>query len=106
METCYKVFRREIVQSIPLEENRFGFEPEITVKLAKRRLRIYKVGISYWGRTYQEGKKIGWKDGVRCLWCLLKYSVKERAVPLSRSVASEHPALATRQNGSDSRAEN
>src|SRR5579872_5191914 len=80
METCYKVFRREIVQSIPIEENRFGFEPEITVKLAKRRLRIYEVGISYWGRTYEEGKKIGWKDGFRALWCLLKYSIKEPAV--------------------------
>ena len=77
METCYKAFRREIVQAIPIEEDRFGFEPEITVKIAKRRLRIYEVGISYWGRTYEEGKKIGWKDGVRALWCLLKYSVKE-----------------------------
>lgn len=77
METCYKVFRREIIQSIPLEEKRFGFEPEITVKIAKRHLRIYEVGISYWGRTYAEGKKIGWKDGVRALWCLLKYAVKE-----------------------------
>jgi glycosyltransferase involved in cell wall biosynthesis len=106
METCYKVFRREIVQSIPIEENRFGFEPEITVKLAKRRLRIYEVGISYWGRTYEEGKKIGWKDGVWCLWCLLKYSIKERPVPLARSVASEHPALATRQDESNSAARN
>jgi glycosyltransferase involved in cell wall biosynthesis len=77
METCYKVFRREIIQSIPIEENRFGFEPEITVKVAKRRLRIYEVGISYCGRTYKEGKKIGWKDGFRALWCLLKYSVTE-----------------------------
>ncbi len=77
METCYKAFRREVIQSIPIEENRFGFEPEITVKVAKRRLRIYDVGISYWGRTYEEGKKIGWKDGVRALWCLLKYSIKE-----------------------------
>lgn len=77
METCYKMFRREVIQSIPIEEDRFGFEPEITVKIAKRRLRIYEVGISYWGRTYEEGKKIGWKDGVRALWCLLKYSVKE-----------------------------
>jgi glycosyltransferase involved in cell wall biosynthesis len=106
METCYKVFRREIVQAIPLEENRFGFEPEITVKVAKRRLRIYEVGISYWGRTYEEGKKIGWKDGVRCLWCLLKYSIKERPVPLPQSVASEHPALAARQDRSDSGAGN
>jgi glycosyltransferase involved in cell wall biosynthesis len=78
METCYKVFRREIIQSIPIEENRFGFEPEITVKVAKRRLRIYEVGISYRGRTYKEGKKIGWKDGFRALWCLLKYSLTER----------------------------
>jgi len=80
METCYKVFRREVIQSIPIEENRFGFEPEITVKVAKRHLRIYEVGISYWGRTYEEGKKIGWKDGVHAVWCLLKYSVKEPAV--------------------------
>ena len=79
METCYKAFRREVIQSIPIEENRFGFEPEITVKVAKRRLRIYEVGISYWGRTYEEGKKIGWKDGVQALWCLLKYSIKEPA---------------------------
>ena len=75
METCYKVFRREVIQSIPLEEDRFGFEPEITVKIAKRKLRIYEVGISYAGRTYEEGKKIGWKDGVQALWCLLKYSI-------------------------------
>jgi glycosyltransferase involved in cell wall biosynthesis len=81
METCYKVFRCEIIQSIPIEEDRFGFEPEITVKVAKRRLRIYEVGISYQGRTYEEGKKIGWKDGVRALWCLLKYSLKSDAVP-------------------------
>lgn len=85
METCYKVFRREVIQSILLEENRFGFEPEITVKVAKRRLRIYEVGISYSGRTYDEGKKIGWKDGFRALWCLLKYSVK---VPANDGVAA------------------
>jgi glycosyltransferase involved in cell wall biosynthesis len=77
METCYKAFRREILQSIPLEEDRFGFEPEITVKIAKRRLRVYEVGISYWGRTYEEGKKIHWKDGIRALFCLLKYSLTE-----------------------------
>ena len=81
METCYKAFRREVIQSIPLEENRFGFEPEITVKVAKRRLRIYEVGISYWGRTYEEGKKIGWKDGVRALWCLVKYAITESTSP-------------------------
>jgi glycosyltransferase involved in cell wall biosynthesis len=77
METCYKAFRRDVVQSIPIQEDRFGFEPEITVKVAKRRLRIYEVGISYWGRTYEEGKKIGWKDGARAVWCLLKYSFTE-----------------------------
>ena len=77
METCYKVFRREVIQSIPLQEDRFGFEPEITMKIAKRGLRVYEVGISYCGRTYQEGKKIGWKDGVRALWCLMKYFVME-----------------------------
>src|SRR6266446_10638913 len=89
METCYKAFRREIIQSIPIEENRFGFEPEITVKVAQRGLRIYEVGISYWGRTYEEGKKIGWKDGVRALYCLLKYSLKE---PSTRAVAKAAPA--------------
>jgi len=83
METCYKAFRREVIQAIPLEEDRFGFEPEITVKVAKRKLRIYETGISYWGRTYEEGKKIGWKDGVRALWCLVKYSAREPAVTLA-----------------------
>jgi len=82
METCYKAFRREVIQSIPIEENRFGFEPEITVKIAKRRLRIYEVGISYWGRTYEEGKKIGWRDGLRAVWCLLKYSLKQSSVAI------------------------
>lgn len=76
METCYKVFRRELIQSIPLEEDRFGFEPEITVKLARRRARIYEVGISYAGRTYAEGKKIGWKDGVSAVRCLVKYRLQ------------------------------
>ena len=79
METCYKAFRREVIQAIPLEEDRFGFEPEITVKIAKRRLRVFEVGISYSGRTYEEGKKIGWKDGVRALWCLAKYGIKTPA---------------------------
>ncbi|HEX4486356.1 MAG TPA: glycosyltransferase family 2 protein [Terriglobales bacterium] len=79
METCYKAFRREVIQSIPLKEDRFGFEPEVTVKVAKRQLRIYEVGISYWGRTYEEGKKIGWKDGFRALWCLLKYWATEKS---------------------------
>jgi glycosyltransferase involved in cell wall biosynthesis len=89
METCYKAFRREVIQSIRLEEDRFGFEPEITVKIAKRELRVYEVGISYWGRTYQEGKKIGWKDGVRALWCLLKYSVKVPRVNVVESAAED-----------------
>jgi len=98
METCYKVFRREVVQSIPIEENRFGFEPEITVKIAKRRLRIYEVGISYWGRTYEEGKKIGWKDGVRALWCLVKYAATEPAVPAASRTASAQPMIAANEN--------
>lgn len=75
METCYKAFRREIIQSIEIEENRFGFEPEITAKIARMHCRIYEVGISYYGRTYEEGKKIGWKDGFSALRCLLKYNL-------------------------------
>jgi len=75
METCYKAFRREIIQSVKIEENRFGFEPEITAKVAKMGCRIYEVGISYYGRTYKEGKKIGWKDGVRAIVCILKYNL-------------------------------
>jgi len=75
METCYKAFRIEIIQSINIEEKRFGFEPEITAKVAKLRCRIFEVGISYYGRTYEEGKKIGWKDGFWAIWCILKYNV-------------------------------
>ncbi|MEB3294965.1 MAG: glycosyltransferase family 2 protein [Synechococcales bacterium] len=75
METCYKAFRRELIQSIKIEEDRFGFEPEITAKVAKLDCRIYEVGISYNGRTYQEGKKIGWKDGVQAIYCILKYNL-------------------------------
>ena len=75
METCYKAFRREIIQSIKITENRFGFEPEITAKVAKTGCRIYEVGISYYGRTYKEGKKIGWKDGFRAIFCILKYNL-------------------------------
>ena len=75
METCYKAFRREIIQSIPIEEDRFGFEPEITAKVAKLNCRIYEVGISYYGRTYKEGKKINWKDGLRAMYCILKYNI-------------------------------
>ncbi len=77
METCYKIFRREIIQGIRIEENRFGFEPEITAKVSKLDCRIYEVGISYYGRTYAEGKKIGWRDGVRAIWCILKYNLKK-----------------------------
>jgi glycosyltransferase involved in cell wall biosynthesis len=73
METCYKMFRREIIQGLRLEEDRFGFEPEITGKIAALHCRVYEVSISYSGRTYEEGKKIGWRDGVRALWCILKY---------------------------------
>jgi glycosyltransferase involved in cell wall biosynthesis len=76
METGYKAFRREVIQAIKLEQDRFGFEPEVTVKISRMKLRIYEVGISYYGRTYEEGKKIGWKDGVKALWCILKYSIK------------------------------
>lgn len=75
IEVCYKVFRREVLQKINLEENRFGFEPEITAKVARMGCRIYEVGISYYGRTYEEGKKIGWKDGFSALWCILKYNL-------------------------------
>jgi glycosyltransferase involved in cell wall biosynthesis len=79
METCYKAFRRDVIQSIEIEEDRFGFEPEITAKIARRRLRIYEVGISYSGRTYDEGKKIGWRDGVRAVICIVKYSTLNRS---------------------------
>jgi glycosyltransferase involved in cell wall biosynthesis len=74
METCYKAFRREVIQTVKILEDRFGFEPEITAKLAKAKLRIYEVGISYSGRTYAEGKKIGWRDGFRALWCIFRYN--------------------------------
>jgi glycosyltransferase involved in cell wall biosynthesis len=75
MEVCYKVFRREVLQKIRIEEDRFGFEPEVTAKVAKLGCRIYEVGISYAGRTYGEGKKIGWRDGIRAIWCILKYNL-------------------------------
>lgn len=78
METCYKVFKREVIQSIRIEENRFGFEPEVTAKIARMNLRIYEVGISYSGRTYNEGKKIGWKDGFRAIYAILKYNLFHR----------------------------
>jgi len=75
METCYKMFRREVIQSIEIEENRFGFEPEITAKVARGGYRIYEVGISYHGRTYEQGKKIGWKDGIRAIYSTIKYNI-------------------------------
>jgi glycosyltransferase involved in cell wall biosynthesis len=76
METCYKLFRRETVQGLKLNEKRFGFEPEITAKISRiPKIRVYEVGISYYGRTYEEGKKIGWKDGFRAIWCILKYNL-------------------------------
>jgi glycosyltransferase involved in cell wall biosynthesis len=78
METCYKVFRREVLQRIEIEENRFGFEPEITAKVARLGVVIYEVGISYYGRTYAEGKKIGWRDGFRALWAIAKYNLMRR----------------------------
>ena len=76
METCYKVFRSDIIKGIRLEQDRFGFEPEITAKVARTGCRIYEVGISYSGRTYEEGKKIGWKDGVQAIWCIIKYGLR------------------------------
>ena len=79
METCYKLFRTEIIQGLDLKENRFGFEPEVTAKIARiPRIRIYEVGISYYGRTYEEGKKINWKDGFRAIYCILKYGLFRR----------------------------
>jgi hypothetical protein len=79
METCYKAFRAEVIKGIEIEENRFGIEPELTAKVAKKNLRIYEVPISYQGRTYAEGKKIGWRDGVRALYCIVKYGVRRRS---------------------------
>ena len=82
METCYKVFRRDVIQGISIEENRFGFEPEITAKLAQRNLAIYEMGISYNGRTYAEGKKIGWRDGFRALYCIVRYNAPALPLPI------------------------
>ncbi len=81
METCYKVFKREIIQSLTIQENRFGFEPEITAKLSQlKNIHIYEVGISYFGRTYDEGKKIGWRDGFRAIYCIIKYGFINRFI--------------------------
>jgi hypothetical protein len=79
METCYKVFRRDLIKSVTIEEDRFGFEPEITAKLARKNAVFYEVGISYYGRTYDEGKKIGLKDGFRAIYAIIKYSVFKTA---------------------------
>ncbi len=76
METGYKAFRREVIQSMEIEEDRFGFEPEITAKIARGNYRVYEVGIGYFGRTYSEGKKIGWRDGMWAIWCILKYNLR------------------------------
>jgi glycosyltransferase involved in cell wall biosynthesis len=79
METCYKLFRRETIQTLPLREKRFGFEPEVTARISRiPNIRIYEIGISYYGRTYEEGKKIGWEDGFRALWCIVKYNLFNR----------------------------
>jgi glycosyltransferase involved in cell wall biosynthesis len=78
IEVCYKVFRKEVLAQIEIEEERFGFEPEITAKVAKLGVRVFEVGISYSGRTYAEGKKIGWRDGLRAVWCILKYNLLRR----------------------------
>jgi len=78
LETCYKAFRREVIQQVRLEEDRFGFEPEVTAKIARLGLRIYEVAISYYGRTYAEGKKIGWQDGFHAIWCIFKYNFLKR----------------------------
>ena len=80
METCYKVFKRDVINNIKIKENRFGFEPEITIKIAQQKCRIYEVGISYYGRDYSEGKKIGWKDGFRAFYVIVKYGILFREV--------------------------
>ena len=88
MEVCYKAFRREVIHSIELQEDRFGFEPEITAKIARGGWRIYEIPISYYGRTYEEGKKIAWRDGVRAVWCILKYNLITRASRQSKPASN------------------
>lgn len=90
MEVCYKALRREVADTVKIEENRFGFEPEFTAKVSKGKWRIYEVPISYFGRTYEEGKKIGWKDGVRAIICILKYNLLRRAHPDSPAGKRRH----------------
>ena len=89
METCYKMFRREVIQSIEIEENRFGFEPEVTAKIAMKGCVIYEVGISYHGRTYGEGKKIDWKDGVRAIYVVVKYGLKRIRSCIKRNITDQ-----------------
>ncbi len=101
METCYKVFRREVIQAVAIEEDRFGFEPEVTAKVARQGWRVYEVGISYNGRTYAEGKKIGWRDGVRAVWCILKFSgTGQRLLPPPAVPTSPAPDRAPVRAGS------
>ena len=95
METCYKMFRREVIQSLDLHEDRFGFEPEVTARLAALRCRIYEVGISYSGRTYEEGKKIGWRDGLRALWCIVKFRPSRIRTKSATVRSSPRPAVAS-----------
>jgi hypothetical protein len=95
METCYKMFRREVIQSLDLHEDRFGFEPEVTARLAALRCRIYEVGISYSGRTYEEGKKIGWRDGLRALWCIVKFRPSRIRTKSAAVRSSPRPAVAS-----------
>lgn len=104
METCYKVFRSGIIKAIRIEESRFGFEPEITAKVARANCRIYEVGISYAGRTYGEGKKIGWRDGFRAIWCILKYNLRPRAAA-PRGQPPCAPETGDRGKGTGSRGE-
>ena len=93
METCYKAFRREIIQAVQIEENRFGFEPEITAKISRMECKIYEVGISYYGRTYKEGKKIGWKDGFQAIFCILKYNLRPQNKTQSLKVLTKNKYL-------------
>ena len=102
METCYKVFRREVIQSVVIEEDRFGFEPEVTAKIARGDWRIYEMGISYNGRTYAEGKKIGWRDGVRAVWCILKFSETGGKVRAALGDGGAAPAASPSTNGAAS----
>src|SRR5262249_36297013 len=104
METCYKMFRREVIQSVKIEENRFGFEPEVTAKIAAMRCRVKEVGISYSGRTYEEGKKIGWKDGPRAVWCIIKYRRRRGAVRGGTRPAENARGFSSAKDAEDRRA--